>query len=66
LNFCFSRFDLPQPIAAYVGTQDAKVYGPACPQQALRMPDGLAQYTTTFDGISLSGVNAVDQKEDCE
>ncbi|KAF9487790.1 lipase [Pleurotus eryngii] len=38
------RFKLPEPIPPYTGTVRATAFGPACPQQSVRLPlpDGLA------------------------
>ncbi|KAI0754517.1 carotenoid ester lipase precursor [Daedaleopsis nitida] len=44
------RFNLPQPVDPYTGTQTVTAYGPACPQQAFDFPElsGLAEDTVDF------------------
>lgn len=61
------RFRLPQPIAAYTGTQDATAFGLACPQQAVELPilTGLAADAVDFVVNSIYGAVFPDS-EDCQ
>ncbi|KAF4589937.1 hypothetical protein EYR38_009232 [Pleurotus pulmonarius] len=60
------RFRLPQPIPPYTGTVQATSFGPACPQQSVRLPlpDGLA--SDAVDLIVNTAYKAVfPDSEDC-
>ncbi|KAF7422790.1 hypothetical protein PC9H_010949 [Pleurotus ostreatus] len=60
------RFRLPEPIPPYTGTVRATAFGPACPQQSVRLPlpDGLA--SDAVDLIVNTAYKAVfPDSEDC-
>jgi hypothetical protein len=61
------RFRLPQPIRAYSGVQEATSFGPACPQQAIRLPlpRGFPNDALNFVTNSVFS-HLIPDDEDCE
>ncbi|KZV64181.1 carotenoid ester lipase precursor [Peniophora sp. CONT] len=60
------RFNLPEPVDPYTGTQSVTAYGPACPQQSVDLPliNGLAGDAIDFIVNTIYGVIFPDD-EDC-
>ncbi|KAJ7166299.1 carotenoid ester lipase precursor [Mycena crocata] len=60
------RFRLPQPIPAYTGTRTVNAFGPACPQQAVKLPilTGLPEEIIDYVVDSAFGV-VFPSDEDC-